>query len=69
MSYPVRITDQELRAAMRDPRYWQQGQPERKAFVTWVTHGWKALNPEGSSAKTQVWVRAYIREGHSVSSH
>ncbi len=69
MGFPVRITDSELRAAMRDPRYWQQGQPERKAFVSWVTNGWKALNPETGSGKTKVWVRSYDREGHQVSAH
>jgi len=30
------ITEADLRQAMRDPRYWQAGHPERAAFNAWV---------------------------------
>lgn len=69
MAFPVLISESELRNAMRDPRYWQQGQAERKNFVSWVTKGWEALNPKTGSGKTKIWVRAYERDGHEVSAH
>jgi hypothetical protein len=41
----VRITEQDLRAAMREPRYWQPNHAERQPFNDWVTQGWAGLNP------------------------
>ena len=58
MSDPVRITEADLRSAMREPRYWQPHHPERSAFTTWVTKGWHALTPKDAPAKGSVWVRA-----------
>lgn len=60
----VPITCKALRAAMRDPRYWQAGRPERQPFGSWVTQGFQAL--EGSAlrdgeGRTMVFVRAYTR--------
>jgi pimeloyl-ACP methyl ester carboxylesterase len=57
-----RVTEGDLRAAMRDPRYWQPGHPEREAWNDWVSEGFRALAREeqrgGSGA---VNVRPYTR--------
>ena len=37
------ITEDSLRRAMRDDRYWQVQHPERGAYAGWVTKGWQAL--------------------------
>lgn len=63
----VRITEQDLRGAMREPRYWNAAHPERQAFNAWVGQGWRALNPADGAARSAVWVRAYMRDGHMVS--
>ena len=65
----VRITESDLRAAMADERYWRVGHPERGAFQNWVGQGFRGLNPSDGEARTTVWVRAYMREGHQVSAH
>lgn len=31
-----RLTEADLRTAMRDRRYWQSGHPERAAYGAWV---------------------------------
>ncbi|WP_203073516.1 hypothetical protein [Falsiroseomonas ponticola] len=47
---------------MRNPRYWQSGNPERKAYVDWVTRGFQALYGEGNASKAgSVWVEPYSR--------
>ena len=69
MSRIVRITESDLRAAVADERYWRVGHPERGAFQTWVGQGFRGLNPSDGGARTTVWVRAYMRGGHWVSSH
>lgn len=69
MPEPVRITEADLRAAMRDPRYWKSGHPEREGFSQWVTKGWKSLLPTDSPAKGSVWVKSYVRDGHRVAAH
>ena len=65
----LHITEADLRQAMRDPRYWQAGKPERAAFNAWVTEGWQQLYPrEGRGASAGiVHVRAYsrTRDGHT----
>lgn len=66
---PVRITEADLRKAMRDARYWQAGHPERAAFSTWVTDGYRALHPSDAAPRASVWVRAYTRNGHAVAAH
>jgi hypothetical protein len=69
MSRIVRITESDLRAAVVDERYWRVGHPEHGAFQTWVGQGFRGLNPSDGGARTTVWVRAYMREGHQVSAH
>ena len=69
MSRIVRITESDLRAAVADERYWRVGHPERGAFQNWVGQGFRGLNPSDGEARTTVWVRAYMRGGHWVSSH
>ncbi|MBP0465053.1 hypothetical protein J5Y09_14105 [Roseomonas sp. PWR1] len=66
---PVRITQAELREAMRDARYWKPGHPERAAFNAWVTDGFRALNPRDAAPRAAVWVKAYTRNGHTVAAH
>lgn len=57
----VPVTKEGLRAAMRDPRYWASGHPERDAYHRWVTEGWQALVREGQGKNGVVQVRAYTR--------
>ena len=33
-------TEASLREAMRDPRYWQSGHPDRPGWLAAVTEGW-----------------------------
>lgn len=65
----VPITEATLRAAMRDPRYWQAGHPERGACSAWVTRGFQALHGEEAPSGGVVHVRACMRNGHLVSEH
>lgn len=50
---------------MRDTRYWQQGNPERAAYVAWVTQGWRTLleSPADQVRDGVVQVQAYERRG------
>ncbi|PZP42246.1 MAG: hypothetical protein DI601_18820 [Azospirillum brasilense] len=66
------ITEKELRAAMRDPRYTQSGHPESRAFRAWVGEGWRQLvaaneTGRGDGQRSQVRVRPYQRQrnGHA----
>jgi hypothetical protein len=69
MPSPIRITEPDLRQAMRDPRYWRSGHPEREAFGAWVTEGYRGLYPRDAAPRTSVWVKPYTREGHPVAGH
>ena len=69
MRAPIRITEADLRSAMREPRYWQDRHPERDGFRDWVRGGFQALNPRDGEARGSVWVRAYVRNGHPVAGH
>ena len=69
MPRTVRVTEQDLRGAMRDERYWRSGHPERAAFVGWVTDGFRGLYPPDGAARGAVWVRAYVRNGQPVAAH
>lgn len=51
---PVRITQADLRQAMRDARYWKPGHPERAAYSAWVTDGFRALNPPDAAPRNAV---------------
>jgi len=57
----VPVTEESLRAAMRDPRYWRSGHPEREDYNRWVTEGWQAFVREGQGKNGAVQVRAYTR--------
>jgi len=72
----VPVTEASLKRAMRDPRYWQAGHPERNDYVRWVTGGWDSLGaaaPGGRMSQGMVFVRAYERtrggKSHHVSAH
>ena len=75
MTHAVKVTETDLRAAMRDPLYWDSTSlnwskvSERTRFADWVGHGWKGLHSPGGAPRTSVWVRAYEREGLPVSAH
>ena len=57
----VPVTEESLRAAMRDPRYWRSGHPEREDYNRWVTEGWQAFVRGGQGKDGVVQVRAYTR--------
>jgi hypothetical protein len=61
MADRVPVTEESLRAAMRDPRYWRPGEPEREAYAQWVTEGWDAFVRGGEGRNGVVRVRAYTR--------
>lgn len=69
MANPIRITEADLRSAMREPRYWQNGHPEREGFAAWVSGGFRALHPRDAPSRGAVWVRPYQREGKPVAGH
>ncbi len=69
MSETIPITDQTLRSAMRDPRYWQSNNAERPSFSAWVTEGFRALHDPAASGTGIVHVRAYTRNGRTVAAH
>lgn len=69
MSRIIRVTERDLRAAMRDDRYWRPGHAEREGFVRWVSGGYGGLYPRDGAAREAVWVRAYVRDGKTVSAH
>ena len=67
MADTIPITDADLRAAIRDPRYWKDN-PEREDFARWVSDGYKALyGPDSKASGGVVHVRAYTRkrDGHT----
>ena len=57
MANPIRITEADLRSAMREPRYGASGHPEREGFAAWVRGGFRALHPRDAPARGAVWVR------------
>lgn len=59
----IPVTEASLRTAMRDPRYWRSGHPERQAFADWVGESFRALDAgaQGGSGDGVVAVRAYTR--------
>jgi len=57
----IPVTEESLRAAMRDPRYLRSGHPERYGYHRWVTEGWQAFVREGEGKSGVVQVRAYTR--------
>lgn len=65
----VPVTKEGLRAAMRDPRYWGAGHPEREAYHRWVTEGWQALVRDGQGKGGVVQVRAYTRTRNGKTEH
>ncbi len=58
----VPITESSLRAALRDPRYWTSGHPEREAYAAPVTDGFRALYNSGEAKGGTVHVRALTRK-------
>lgn len=68
----IPITERTLRAAMREPRYWQDGHPEREAFHAWVFQGWRDLvaSPHRTADGAGVaFVRAYTRVRNGRTEH
>lgn len=68
MSDTVRLTEADLRAAIRDARYWQPN-PERDAYAAWVTNGYRALGASrlrAADGSAIVHVRAYSRTRNGV---
>ena len=66
------ITEDSLRRAMRDDRYWQVQHPERGAYAGWVTKGRQALatSPLRTAAgQGMVSVRAYERQRNGRPEH
>lgn len=61
MSDVFEVTADSLRSAMRDPRYWRAGHPEREAYFRWVSEGWQAHVQGGEGRNGVVQVRAYSR--------
>ena len=55
----VTLTEAGLRDALRDPRYWTPGHPERAAYTAWVADGYKAMYNSGEVKGGTVKVRAY----------
>lgn len=75
MSDPVPFSASDLRQAMRDPRYWQPGHPERGDYHAWVGDAFRQLHAaEGRPGSDGlVWVNPYTRTRHgeteAVSGH
>ncbi len=64
----IRIREGDLRAAMRDRRYWQPGHPERADHAAWVTEAWQRLygddaTIEGGERVVQVQAHDRLRNG------
>jgi hypothetical protein len=75
MSDPIPLSATDLRHAMRDPRYWQLGHPERAAYQSWVGDAWQQLHAAESrpGSDGHVWVKPYTRrrdgKNEEVSGH
>lgn len=75
MPDPVPLSASDLRNAMRDPRYWRSGHPERADYHAWVTGAWQQLHAAESQPNSDglVWVNPYSRtrggETEDVSGH
>lgn len=54
-------TEQRLREAMQDPRYWRAGHPEREAHVAAVTRGFQEMYSDDEASQKIVHVRAHDR--------
>lgn len=57
----IDMTEQDIRNAMRDPRYWQAGNPERSDYTRWVGEGWRQTGNGSGDGTAIVQVRAYTR--------
>lgn len=72
MSETIPLNRADLRQAMRDPRYWQSGHPEREDYRGWVGGAWRELH-HGPGSDGLIWVKPYTRrrdgETHEVSGH
>lgn len=72
ISDTISLNRADLRQAMRDPRYWQSGHPERADYRGWVTDAWRQ-HQAGAGGDGLVWVKPYTRrrdgETHEVSGH
>ncbi len=73
MSDPVPVTSSDLRQAMRDPRYWRPGNPERVDYQAWVSEGWQRISDAEAAGSGTVWIAPYTRhrdgEAEEVSGH
>ena len=60
----LKLSEQDLRQAMRAPRYWQHGQPEREAYHAWVSDAWRGLQGQRAEGggRVEVRVRGYQRQ-------
>lgn len=65
----VPITEDSLRSAMRDERYWRSGHPERADYHRWVTNGWEAIVRDGARGGGVVHVQAYTRVRDGKTEH
>lgn len=73
MPDPIPVSASDLRQAMRDPRYWQSGHPERGDYTTWVEGAFRQLHEGPANSDGLVWVHPYTRtrdgETEEVSGH
>jgi hypothetical protein len=60
MRQTIRVTEQNLRNAMGDERYWRANHPQRERFAAWVSGGFRGLYPSDGAARGAVWVRPYV---------
>ena len=68
MPDPIPVSAFDLRQAMRDPRYWQSGHPERREYNAWVEGAFRQLHEGESGSDGLVWVEPYTRrqDGETV---
>jgi hypothetical protein len=73
MPDPIPVSASDLRQAMRDPRYWQSGHPERGDYTKWVEGAFRQLHEGPANSDGPVWVSPYTRtrdgETEEVSGH
>jgi hypothetical protein len=75
MPETIPITAADLRQAMRDPRYWRPGHPEREGYRAWVGGAFRQLHEAEAQPghDGMVWVGPYTRHHHgetvAVSGH